>query len=70
MKTQVIIAAAGTGTRFKSRQVKPLILLDNRPLFIYCLEVFDSHQEYRKHLIDQHVGKEIKWRRPIQEEYP
>ena len=37
MKTQAILPAAGTGSRLKARQDKPLILLNGKPLFFYAL---------------------------------
>ena len=42
MKTQIIVPTAGSGTRLKSKTPKPLVLLNGRPLFIYCLETFQS----------------------------
>lgn len=41
MKTQVIIPAAGDGTRLKADVPKPLVLLKGKPILIYSLEVFD-----------------------------
>ncbi len=45
MKTQVIIPAAGTGTRLKSgagAPGKPLIPLNGKPLLVYSLEIFEK----------------------------
>ena len=42
MKTQVILAAGGQGTRLKAEVPKPLVKLDKKPLFIYALEVFEK----------------------------
>ena len=37
MKTQAVIPSAGTGSRLKIKQDKPLVLLNGKPLFIYAL---------------------------------
>ena len=37
MKIQAILPAAGTGSRLKIKQDKPLVLLNGKPLFIYAL---------------------------------
>lgn len=37
MKVQAILPAAGLGTRLKTKQPKPLILLNGKPLFVYAL---------------------------------
>lgn len=42
MKVQAIIPAAGTGTRLKTKQSKPLILLNGRPLFIYAMQAMEE----------------------------
>ena len=42
MKIQAIIPSAGVGTRLKSSVLKPLIMLDGKPIFIYCLKVFEE----------------------------
>ena len=42
MKVQAIIPAAGAGTRLKSKQPKPLILINEKPLFIYALQAMES----------------------------
>lgn len=42
MKTQVIIPAAGSGKRFKSRNPKPLVLLGKKPIIVYALEIFQK----------------------------
>jgi len=42
MKTQVIIAAAGAGTRLKAKSPKPLICFHRKPLLTYSLEVFEK----------------------------
>ncbi len=42
MKTQVIVPAAGLGVRLKSSIPKTLILLNDKPLVVYCLEVFQK----------------------------
>ncbi|MFA6378816.1 MAG: 2-C-methyl-D-erythritol 4-phosphate cytidylyltransferase, partial [Candidatus Omnitrophota bacterium] len=42
MKTQVLVAAAGKGTRLKARSPKPLIVINNKPLLVYSLEVFEK----------------------------
>ncbi len=41
MKTQVIVVAAGSGTRFKSTVPKPFVLLKSKPLIAYSLDVFE-----------------------------
>ena len=41
-KVQAIIAAAGTGTRLKSRVAKPFVLFKGKPLLCYCLAVFEK----------------------------
>ena len=41
-KVQAIIAAAGTGTRLKSRVAKPLIVLNGKPLLYYSLSIFEK----------------------------
>jgi len=42
MKTQAIIPTAGIGNRFNSQVPKPLVLLQGKPLFIYCLEAIEK----------------------------
>jgi 2-C-methyl-D-erythritol 4-phosphate cytidylyltransferase len=42
MKVQVIIVAAGSGVRFKSKIPKPFVLLKSRPLIAYSLAVFEK----------------------------
>ncbi|MFH1359986.1 MAG: 2-C-methyl-D-erythritol 4-phosphate cytidylyltransferase [Candidatus Omnitrophota bacterium] len=42
MSTQAIVVAAGPGSRLPGPVVKPLINLKKKPLFIYCLQVFDE----------------------------
>ncbi len=39
-KVAVIVPAAGAGQRFGGQVKKPFALLDNRPVFIRCLELF------------------------------
>jgi len=41
-KTQVIIAAAGEGTRLKSAVPKPLVTLAGKPILVYSLELFEK----------------------------
>jgi len=41
MKTQVIVPAAGIGTRLKAATSKPLLELKGKPLIVYALEVFE-----------------------------
>ncbi len=43
MKTEVVIVAAGVGSRLKAKVPKALALLKGKPLLSYCLNVFDSH---------------------------
>ncbi len=42
MKTHVIIPAAGAGTRFGADVPKPLLLLKDKEVLIYSLEIFDK----------------------------
>ncbi len=42
MKTQAILACAGSGIRLKTKSPKPFVLLDNRPLFIYALKAMEK----------------------------
>lgn len=42
MKTQAIIPAAGIGVRLKSALPKPLILIRQRPIIAYTLDVFEQ----------------------------
>ena len=42
MKIQAIIPCAGTGLRLKLSVIKPLVLLEKKPIFVYCLEVFQK----------------------------
>jgi 2-C-methyl-D-erythritol 4-phosphate cytidylyltransferase len=41
MKVQVILVAAGSGTRLKASKPKALVLLRNKPLLWYSLNVFE-----------------------------
>jgi len=41
MKTQVILAAGGEGTRLNAALPKPLVMLKGRPLLAFSLEVFE-----------------------------
>ena len=43
MKTEVIIVAAGQGTRLNAKLPKALVLLKGRPLVSYSLKVFENH---------------------------
>ncbi len=60
MKTQVIIVAAGTGIRLKSKIPKALVLLKRKPLVSWSLETFQKsslidgivlvgHKDYLRH---------------------
>lgn len=49
-KVQAIILVAGMGTRLKSKQPKPFVLLNKKPLFFYALKVLA-----KSHLIDSIV---------------
>ncbi|MDP2652951.1 MAG: 2-C-methyl-D-erythritol 4-phosphate cytidylyltransferase [Candidatus Omnitrophota bacterium] len=42
IKIQVIIPAAGSGTRLKASVAKPLVLLAGKPLVVHSLEVFQK----------------------------
>ena len=42
MKTQAIIPTAGSGTRLKSKTIKSLIKINGKPLFVFCLEIFEK----------------------------
>ncbi len=42
MITKVIIAAGGLGTRLKTVQPKPLVMLNGKPILAYSVEVFDK----------------------------
>ena len=42
MKIQAIIPTGGLGTRLKAKDPKPLLLLNQKPIFIYTLEVFEQ----------------------------
>ena len=42
MATKVIVAAGGLGTRLKTIRPKPLVMLNGKPLIVYCLETFDE----------------------------
>lgn len=42
MKVEVIIPAAGSGVRLKSTLAKPFVKVLGQPLFLYCLQVFES----------------------------
>ncbi len=41
MKCAMIIVAAGSGTRFKSKTPKPFVLLRKKPLIVHSLTVFE-----------------------------
>ena len=41
MKTQIIVVAAGTGSRLKSKIPKALVLLKRKPIVSWSLEVFE-----------------------------
>ncbi len=42
MKTQVIIAAAGSGERLNASMIKSLVLLKGKPLFLFSLGTFNK----------------------------
>src|SRR3989338_5090995 len=42
MKTQVIVPAAGLGTRLKGSTPKGLVLLNHQPMILYSLRVFEK----------------------------
>ncbi len=74
MKTQAIVPMAGLGVRFDSDTPKPLILLKDKPIFIYALEalvrcdaiesiILVVHEDYRKEykkVIDQYAIPKVK----------
>ena len=41
MKVQAIIPTAGVGRRLRSAVIKPLVKINGKPLFVYCLQVFE-----------------------------
>src|SRR3989338_11657786 len=41
MKVQAIIPAAGSGIRFRSSTLKPLVLLKNKPVIVHTLQAFE-----------------------------
>jgi 2-C-methyl-D-erythritol 4-phosphate cytidylyltransferase len=43
MKTEVIVVAAGAGSRLKAKIPKALVLLKGKPLIAYSLKVFEDH---------------------------
>ena len=43
MKTQVIIVAAGSGTRFRAKLPKPFVLLRGKPLIAHSLNIFEQN---------------------------
>ena len=44
MKTQAIVPAAGSGSRFNSTTLKSLALIKDKPLFVYGLEVLQDSE--------------------------
>lgn len=42
MKVQAIIPSAGAGVRFKGATLKPLTLLDGKPVIVYTLAIFEQ----------------------------
>ncbi len=43
MRTEVIVVAAGVGSRLNAKVPKALALLKGKPLIAYCLKVFENH---------------------------
>jgi 2-C-methyl-D-erythritol 4-phosphate cytidylyltransferase len=35
-----ILLAAGTGTRLRQKQIKPLVLIKQKPVFLYTVDTF------------------------------
>jgi 2-C-methyl-D-erythritol 4-phosphate cytidylyltransferase len=46
--TYAIILAAGLGTRFKKTPIKPLFIINQKPMFLHSVETF-----VRNHKIDK-----------------
>ncbi len=42
LKVEAIVPLAGLGTRLKTKQTKPFVLLKNRPLFFYAVSVLEK----------------------------
>lgn len=42
MKVEAIIPSAGLGLRLKNKNPKPLISIEDKPIFVYTLEVFEK----------------------------
>ena len=60
MKTQAIVAAAGTGQRFGGDIPKPFVLLKGKPLVFFALEVFEKSSLIDSVIVSVHpefVGK-------------
>ncbi|MDP8266303.1 MAG: 2-C-methyl-D-erythritol 4-phosphate cytidylyltransferase [Candidatus Aceula meridiana] len=64
MKIQVLLAAAGLGTRLKAGQAKALIPLKGKPLFCYSLEIFEKSNLIESVIIMVPQGE----KEPFQEE--
>jgi len=43
VKTEVIVVAAGAGSRLNAKIPKALVMLKSKPLITYCLKVFENH---------------------------
>ncbi|MFC1599251.1 2-C-methyl-D-erythritol 4-phosphate cytidylyltransferase [Candidatus Omnitrophota bacterium] len=52
---EVVIVAAGKGTRIKSKTTKPFIVLQNKPLLFYSLKTFQNHLQIKSIILV--VGK-------------
>lgn len=44
IKTQAIVPTAGLGSRLKAGLPKPLVLINGKPIFIYCLEALEKSE--------------------------
>ena len=51
---RVVIAAAGTGSRMKSRINKQYMLLNSRPILSYSLDIFEKHEAVDEIVIVAH----------------
>lgn len=65
MKVQAIVVAAGSGTRLKASKPKALVLLRDKPLLWYSLNVFERSRSITSVIVVGHPGHLKAFRRIV-----
>ncbi len=63
-KVEAIVPVAGLGTRLKTRQTKPFVLLKNKPLFFYAVSALEKNPLIHQIILASHekyIGTFQRW---------